>query len=132
MRVGGWIFAGVAAFFALIAAIYWYGSYEDAGTFMLLSCAGLGVIFGGYMLWKTRRVPEAPGDRDDVAPGDVPGVVGAFPSSSVWPLALAGGAVLAVVGLVFGVWFVIPGAILIVIAMGAAVVETRRAAGPPP
>jgi uncharacterized iron-regulated membrane protein len=132
VRVGGWIFAATAVFFAVIAAVYWYGSYEDAGTFMLLSCAGLGLIFGGYLLWKTRRGPEAPEDRGDVSPRDVAGVVGAFPSSSVWPLALAGGAVLAVVGLVFGVWFAIPGAVLIVIAAGGAVVETRRAAGPPP
>ena len=72
MRIGGWIFAGVAAFFGLIAAVYWFGSYEDAGSLMLLSCAGLGVIFGGYLLWRTRRLPvagESYAQPDRLVPG---------------------------------------------------------------
>ena len=129
MRTGGLVFAGTAAFFLVIAAVYWFTSYEDAGTTMLVACGGLALIAGGFLLWKSRGQAAGPDDRDDAVPADGAGELGAFPGPSVWPLALAGGAVLAVVGLVFGVWFAIPGTVLMVIAAAAAVLESRRGGG---
>jgi cytochrome c oxidase subunit IV len=129
LRTGGLVFAGTAAFFLVIAGVYWFTSYEDAGTAMLVACGGLGIIAGGYLLWQARGQPQGPEDRDDASPVDGAGELGAFPARSVWPLALAGGAVLAAVGLVFGVWFAVPGSVLMVISATAAVVESRRGGG---
>ena len=51
-----WTFAGIGGFFVLLGTIYWFTSYEPAGTTMLLLCAGLGALG----MWVSR--PNRPGD----------------------------------------------------------------------
>jgi len=125
MKVEGYVFAGTAAFFGAIVALYWFTSYEDAGSTLLLATAAFGMLPGAFLLWAARRSRRRP-DASSAATSDGHGPVGAFPVTSFWPLALASGAVLAALGLVFGVWFAIPGAILMVIAATGAVLESRH------
>ncbi|MDQ1412865.1 MAG: Cytochrome c oxidase subunit, partial [Acidimicrobiaceae bacterium] len=51
--------------------------------------------------------------------------VGYFPAASVWPAALAMGAVLTALGLVFGTWFIVIAAIFFVGAIIGYAVEAQ-------
>lgn len=125
MRTEALIFVGVAAFMGVIGAIYWFASYEDAGTTLLATTVGLGLIPGGFLLYRTRGMGSRPEDRPDAVPDDGAGVVGSFPEASIWPFVLAAGAALAGIGLVFGLWASLPGLLLIAVAFVFATVESR-------
>jgi hypothetical protein len=105
-----------AAFLAVTAAIYWFTSYEDAGTTMLALGATAYALLCGYLYLQARRLRKVgvtrPEDREDATV--TPGEVGFFPAASVWPAALGVGAVLLALGLVFGYWFIVIGGIVLV------------------
>jgi hypothetical protein len=130
VKIEGSIFAGVAAFFAVIAGLYWFSSYEDAGSVLLVTTIGLGAIPGAWLIWISRRHPPRLEDRDDATIAEGAGRIGSFPESSVWPLAFAGGASLGALGLVFGIWLALPGLLVMVISMIGAVQEGRRGQEP--
>jgi hypothetical protein len=73
-----------------------------------------------------------PSDREDATIADGAGVVDTFPGSSIWPFMLGMGAFSAALALVFGTWFALPAAALVVWAMLGAVTESRRGGAPTP
>jgi hypothetical protein len=104
-------------FVAVLAGVYWFTSYEDAGAVLLLVGAAMYATLSGYLYLQSRRLrhgPPRPEDTEDPprADGDVP--VGYFPAASVWPAALGLGAVNLALGLVFGYWFFVIAAILVI------------------
>jgi Cytochrome c oxidase subunit IV len=125
MRVEGLVFGFVAVFMAVLGIIYWFTSYEPTGTVLLALASGIGAIPGAFFLWHGTRMDARPEDRPDADPEDGAGVVGQFLESSVWPFVLAGGAALAGVGLVFGLWASLPGVALLTIAFVGASLESR-------
>jgi hypothetical protein len=100
-----WTFAGIGAFFVVLGTIYWFTSYEPAGTTMLLLCAGLGALG----MWVSR--PNRPGDVP-VGDGSVP-EPGHAVESSLWPLIVGLGLMLVANGFVLGLWLLVPGAALV-------------------
>jgi uncharacterized membrane protein len=126
MKTEGSIFAGLAVFFLVIATIYWFTSYEDAGSVLLLSTSILGVIPGAYLILTSRRHPPRPEDKAEASVADGAGRVGSFPEYSVWPVVLGLGLAIAAVGLVFGIWASLPGLILVVVGVPGAILEGRR------
>jgi hypothetical protein len=125
VKTESYVFLGIAAFFAVITAVYWFTSYEHAGSTMLLITVGLGLMPGLWLLWWARRMPPRPEDRPDATQADGAGPVGRFPGPTAWPVILATGAVLAANGMAFGVWPALPGAALIVTAACGATVASR-------
>lgn len=125
MKVEGLVFAGTAAFFAVVAGVYWFTSYEEAGSVMLALTVGLGLIPGVWLLWWSRRMEPRPEDREDATLADGVGTVGAFPGPTGWPVTLAAGAVIAANGIAFGIWPAVPGFVLIVIAACGTVMSSR-------
>jgi hypothetical protein len=125
MKEQGLVFVATAAFMVTIGLIYWFTSYEPTGTVLLLLCVGLGVIPGSYLLWRARRSPALPEDRPDADPDELAGRVGSFPESSVWPFVLAIGAAITGVGLVFGVWAMLPGIVILGVAFVGGSLESR-------
>ncbi|GAC1311407.1 MAG: hypothetical protein NVSMB16_08160 [Acidimicrobiales bacterium] len=120
------IFVSVAAFMGLIGVIYWFASYEAAGSTLLAATVGLAVIPGGFLAYHSARMrtPAAQDDPDaDIRDGQ--GAVGAFPESSIWPVVIAGGATLAGIGLVIGAWAAIPGLVLLGVAFAGSTLESR-------
>lgn len=111
---------------ALLALVYWFTSYEDAGTTMLFATCLLGLLPGGYYLWWSRRMTPRPEDDEDAKPEDGAGVIGAFPSSSIWPFVLGLGAAMVGLSLVFGFWTAIFGFSLAISAVIGVIVESRR------
>lgn len=126
MKTEGAIFVGIAVFFLVITGLYWFTSYEDAGTVLLFLCSGLGALPGVWLILRSRKVPPRLEDREDAEIEQGAGVVGTFPETSVWPLVFALGLALSGVGLVFGVWFALPGVPLCVAALLGAILEGRR------
>lgn len=115
-----------SCFVAAIAAIYWFTSYEWAGTVLLGLGATAYAMLCGYLYLQVRRLRGRPRPEDDPA-GRIWGEVeiGYFPAASVWPAAMAVGAVLTALGLVFGYWFIVIAAIVMVGAITGYAVEAQ-------
>jgi Cytochrome c oxidase subunit IV len=126
VRIEALFLIGVGVFFALIDLIYWFTGYEPGGTMMLVGTVALGFIPGGYYLWWSNRMKPRPEDRADGTLEEGAGVIGSFPSSSIWPFVFGMGCFLVVLGLVFGVWLMVPGFALIFSAAVGYSVESRR------
>jgi hypothetical protein len=113
-------------FLAVIAAIYWFTSYEDIGTTELTVGALAYLLLGGYLFLQSRRLGDSrPEDREDATFDDAVGPIGFFPAASVWPAALGLGVVVIAIGLVFGPWFFVVGFILAVGAIIGYAVEAQ-------
>jgi hypothetical protein len=85
-------------------------------------------ILTGYFYLQSRRLrqgPPRPEDEDDPGALEGVGAVGYFPAASVWPAALGLGAVSLALGLVFGIWFFVIAAILVLGAIIGYSVEAQ-------
>ena len=126
MRIESLLLIGVGVFFAIIGAIYWFLSYEDAGFVMLVGTVLLGLLPGGYYLWWSTRMKPRPEDRPDGTLEEGAGVIGSFPGSSIWPFVLGLGLFLVALSAVFGFWLAAPGAAAVISAAVGVTVESRR------
>jgi Cytochrome c oxidase subunit IV len=104
--------------FILVAdAIYWFVSYEPAGTILLLATAVAAYIMAAYAWFHVRRAAVAVEDRSDADPGAAAGEpITSFTMDSPWPLLFGVGVAIVAGGLVFGPPLLIVGAILVVVA----------------
>jgi hypothetical protein len=106
-------FLGSAVFAGLVALAYWFASYEPAGTVLLGFMMGAMLFVSAYVV-RSMRTTRLPGDRSDIRPEEVAGLrIGAFPTSSAYPIVIAGGIALFVGGLVYGWWMALPGLLLV-------------------
>lgn len=126
MKTEAKLLLGLGVCFFIMGLVYWFWSGENAGAMMLLAAGGLGFLPGSYYLWWSNRMRERASDRDDATIADGAGVVETFPGSSIWPFTLGMGAFCIGLALVFGTWFGIPAAGLVVWALLGAVNESRR------
>jgi hypothetical protein len=118
-RVQVWIFAGTGAFLLAAGLVYWFTSYEDAGTVMLLGGAGLAAIAGAWLWVQDRKLARA------TATG-VEEEEHYLPHESVWPFAIGSAAFLALSGLVISTWVLIPGVFLLAIGIVGFAAQSRR------
>jgi hypothetical protein len=126
VKVEGLLFAGGAAFFTISGVVYWMMSQEPAGTAALAFTAVLAFLVGYYMLFTGRRIDPRPEDQLDAEIADGAGEMGFFSPHSWWPLAAAGSAAIAFLGIVFGWWLFIIGAGCGVLAVVGMVFEYHR------
>jgi hypothetical protein len=110
VKIESFFYLGVTAFFVVIGAIYWFTSYENAGTTMLVASSLLGLLAGGYLLLQSRKFPPRPEDRPDATLEEGAGPVDSFPAPSIWPFLFGLGGVVFATGFIFGIWVVLPGA----------------------
>lgn len=140
MKVESWLLLFIGIFFGFIAIAYWFLSYEDGGSVMLLGSCFFGFLPGLYYFFWHRRFKgskyyffgrtntkvERAEDRDDATIADGAGVIASFPGSSIWPFVLGMGAFVFLLSLVFGIWLTFVGVSLIVTALIGGTVESRR------
>ena len=126
--------ARLAAYGLLVGVVYWFVSYEVAGTILLLAFA-IGTGFATVMLLlDVRRTGRGGGLRrrpvdwvaltqagDEPPFGDEPSGV---PVGSVAPLEIGLGLAIAALGLVFGPWLVPLGLVPIVVGASVWIRET--------
>lgn len=129
-RVEALVLLGVAAFFLVVCGVYWFTSYEHAGSVMLLLVAFLGFIPGSYLFWWGAKwggnMKPRPEDSDEAELEDGAGTVGSFPSSSIWPFVMGVSAALVCLALVFGAWWGVLGGAGVLSALIGYTWETRR------
>jgi hypothetical protein len=126
MKTEAHVLLFVAVFFGAVAAAYWLWSYETSGTALLIGSSLLGLLPGAYYLWWSRRMQPRPEDLKEATMEDGAGVIGTFPSSSVWPFVLGLSASLVGLALVFGFWTAIVGFVLAISAVVGVILESRR------
>ena len=139
-----WFFARLAAYAFFIGTVYWFVSYEPAGT-MLLYGFGLAAGFGTLILALGARAARR-SDRTAGGPGAATAEVrsllpdgpfgderGRLPAPTAAPFGVGLGVALTALGLVFGPWLAIVGLALAVVALlewGRAVSREYRAIDP--
>jgi predicted MFS family arabinose efflux permease len=111
------IFLGIAGFIAVIGAVYWFASYEPAGTTMLGLASALAAVCGVYLQVQSEH---------EATEGHVEEHY--LPHSSVWPFGIGVGALLAVNGLIVGLGYAIPGLVVLAVAVVGLVSQSRRRA----
>jgi len=112
------MFGGIAVFMAVIGVVYWFASYEPAGTTMLLLAAALAGVCGLYLRVEHGRTEPAGGHDEEQY----------LPHSSLWPFGIGVGALLAANGAIVGFAFAIPGIVLLMLAVAGLVSQSRRRA----
>jgi len=126
VRVEAKLLLGLGLFFGLMCAVYWNWSLENAGGVMMFAGMLLGFLPGGYYYWWSRRMKPRPEDDPQATQAQGAGVVGAFPGTSIWPFTMGMGAFFCVLGLVFGIWMLVPGLGLFGWALFGGTAEGRR------
>jgi membrane protein implicated in regulation of membrane protease activity len=114
------IFTGVAGFLFAAAAVYglWtnaQGHPEWIGTVALILSGLLCSMCGGFFWFVSRRIDLRPEDREDAEIGEGAGEIGFFSPGSYWPFGLALAAATAGLGLVFLMWWIALGLIMVVV-----------------
>ena len=125
VKVEARFYFGLAAFFAVVGTIYWFTSYEDAGSVMLAAASLLGVMAGGYLYLLSRRMTPRPGDRRDATIAEGSGPIGEFPTPTVWPFVFGLGCVILATGTVYGVWVALAGAVVVGLGLVGMVRQSR-------
>jgi hypothetical protein len=105
-------FLFLGGFGLALAAVYWFLTYELAGTVLLIGF-GLGALVLGVALLAERRGGVDP----DPGPTPFGDERGRLPQETLAPLALGLGVSLALTAVVFGPWLVVAG--IVPLAWGA-------------
>lgn len=111
MKVEGWLFAAGFVFFSISAVIYGVLAEEPVGTVALAFTAGLAFLIGYYLLFTARRIDPRPEDSLTAEIDEGAGELGFYSPHSWWPLPVAFFAAISFLGIVFGWWLFIIGAI---------------------
>jgi hypothetical protein len=114
VKFEGYIFAGLAIFFALVAAVYGLLSMDPVGSTALVLSFGLSLIISFYLLFTARRIDPRPEDNPDADIADGAGEYGFYSPHSWWPIMTAGSAAIAGLGFAFGWWLTVLGAVLLI------------------
>jgi hypothetical protein len=98
---------GAATVLAVIGAVYWVWSSEDAGTVMLSFGGAAYLLMAAWIMlqWLRRKRTPRPEDDARAEVEDGAGEVAFFPAASIWPAGIGVGAIFLGVTLVFGNWY---------------------------
>ena len=112
------MFLGIAVFMGVIAVVYWFASYEPAGTTMLALATALSALCSVYL--RVQSEADGRAIRHEEAHY--------LPDSSVWPFGIGVGALLAANGFILGIGFAIPGVVVLGLSVAGLVAQSRRRA----
>jgi Cytochrome c oxidase subunit IV len=122
-----WRAAGILWIFGLAYLAWWYGQTHRPEVVGLVALGASGLtaaMIGGYVLLVARRIPPRPEDRPDAEVADGAGVVG-FSPGSYWPVAVALGCTVAVLGLALvAVWLIVLDAVITLATAAGLVFES--------
>ena len=109
MRANALVFYFLSLFFLIATVIYWFTSKDPTGTTALAFAIGLTFLVAYYLDFNGRRLPVQPEDVPEAEIADGAGEIGFFPPHSFWPLYMAAGAAILMLGFVFGWWLLLIG-----------------------
>jgi hypothetical protein len=114
------------AFGAISGTIYWFVTYEPAGTLLLWSFSLMPLIVAGYLVLHGGVRAGTPEDDPDASPERAAGQeLGTFPVASAWPLVLVLGSIAAAASLVYGLLLLPVGLAVIGLAVLGLMRESR-------
>ena len=116
MKVEAALFGVLAAFLVPVSVIYWYFSEDWTGTACLVMSILLAFMVAYYLWFTARRMEARPEDRPDADISEGSGEVGFFPPHSWWPIAMAAGFAITMIGTVIGPFLALMGGMLLVSA----------------
>lgn len=103
MRIAAWILLALFAFGAISGTIYWFVTFEPAGTLLLWSFSLMPLIVAGYLLLHGAAQARTLEDDPDATPDRAAGQeLGPFPAASIWPVVLVLGSITVGASLVYG------------------------------
>jgi hypothetical protein len=103
VKIATWMMLALFAYGAISGTIYWFVSYEPAGTFLLWSFSLMPLIVAGYLSIQGGVRARTLEDDPDASPARAAGQgLGTFPAASVWPLVLVLGSIGVGASLVYG------------------------------
>lgn len=124
MRSTSRIFTVSAVFFFVVDLVYWFVSYEIAGTIMF-GLWGVTLVFMAFFLEVAARQGAPAGDDPSQRPAERAGEpIGVFSRGSAWPVVLAAGLTVGLAGLIYGTWLLIPGTVVTIAALLGLMRET--------
>ena len=123
MKVVGWAYLGLGLLVALMGALYWFTSYENAGTTMLVLAACLALFVGGYLAFTARRATAQEGHAAAAEGNEAEPYL---PHASVWPFFVGAAALVTLNGLALGLFALVPGLIAMGIALAGYAGQSRR------
>jgi hypothetical protein len=126
MKAETWVFGSAAIFFAAVSPVYWFVAGDWTGTSALVMATLLVLMVALYLGASGARMDQRPEDRKDGEIADGAGELGFFPPYSWWPLWCASTLAICVLGVVFGWWLFIIGAVFGSIALSGWVFEYYR------
>ncbi|MQA85207.1 MAG: cytochrome c oxidase subunit 4 [Streptosporangiales bacterium] len=126
MKVEGYLFVLVAAFFAVADVVYWFWSKDPTGTTALGLSVGLAVLVGFYLLFTGRRTEPRPEDDSEGEIEEGAGEYGFYSPHSWWPAFTATSAAVLSVGLIIGWWLFLIGAMCLLLSAIGFVFEYYR------
>ena len=126
MKTEGVLFAAGSALYAIIALAYWFVTHELVGTTALALTACLAFLVGFYVLFTARRVGERPEDNPNANVDEADPDYGFFSPHSWWPLAVGFSTFVISLGLIFAVWLLIMGVVLLMLSLVGLVFEYYR------
>ena len=113
------IFGGIAVFMAAIGTLYWFVSYEEAGTSMLALSSGLALLVGVFLWRHDRAAPSTAAAHEAHADDEY------LPAASIWPFGIGVSAFLTFNGLILGLGYAVPGAILMAMSLAGFIAQSR-------
>ena len=126
MRTAVWMMLALFAFGAISGTIYWFVTYEPAGTLLLWSFSLMPLIVAGFLVFhggiRARTLEDDPDASPERAAGQE---LGTFPAASAWPLVLVLGSITAAASLVYGLLLLPVGLAVIALAVLGLMRESR-------
>lgn len=114
-------FLAIGLILGVIAVVY-LPSGEEAGTVMLVVASILG-LWCAVFLWRNGRALEA-GNAVDAAHAGEEAMY--LPTASPWPLGIGAGLALVLNGLIIGIWFLVPGVMVLAVSIGGWARQSRH------
>jgi hypothetical protein len=96
-------FIALSAFGFGFGTLYWFLTYERAGSILLWSLGLTPLIVAAWVMRRRAFDGLGPQDDEDASPRDSAGEpVGSFPGPSIWPVFLVLGVIVTGAALVYG------------------------------
>jgi len=127
MKVNWQLFTGLAVFYVIMSAVYWYLGGEAVGITGMLLAACLAGMVGFYVWFTQKRIGKVlPADNLTAEIADGAGELGFYSPHSWWPLPVAASAIAVGMGLIIGWWLTLIAIVVLVISIIGWVTEYEK------
>jgi len=118
------LYTAMALVLILGGAVYWFVSYEAAGTVLLVLVGVFAGIIAGYLAFQDRL--ERTTARASTEEGEAAESDQYLPHSSIWPFEMGVGLATSFAGMVLGWAILVPGVLILAHSIVGWISQSRR------